>query len=232
MISKKLKIAIYCNKDKYLETKKLLKKYPVEIDPKNAKLVIVYGGDGSLLKAEYYFPEIPKLLLKGSKICKLCLNLDNEKILEKYFQGKFKIKKLIKIEVQAKNKILYAINDIIVHNFYPYSAIRYKFFINNDQIGDEIIGDGIVVATPLGSTGYYRSITDSVFDIGLGIAFNNSTEQTDHRVISDDSKIKIIITRGPAIIYADNQEKAILLKTNDIAIIKKSKKLAYLVDVY
>jgi len=98
------------------------------------------------------------------------------------------------------------------------------------QVGGEIIGDGIVVATPsFGSTGYYKSITDSFFEVGIGLAYNNSTEQSDHVVLDENRIISIEITRGPAIIYADNQETSISLNKGDVATIKKSSQTAKIV---
>jgi len=38
---------------------------------------------------------------------------------------------------------------------------------------EKVIGDGLLVATPFGSSGYYRSISGGVFETGLGVAFNN-----------------------------------------------------------
>jgi NAD+ kinase len=109
--------------------------------------------------------------------------------------------------------------------------MRYKFSINGKNSGHEIIGDGVVVSTPFGSTGYYRSITDSFFEVGIGLAFNNSTEQSDHMVLSEDSEIEILITRGPANIYADNQSEVLTIEEGKITTIKKSDKFAKIIRV-
>lgn len=103
-------------------------------------------------------------------------------------------------------------NDVVVHNADPRHAIRYRLSVNGKAIGGEIIGDGFVVATPLGATGYYRSITDSVFEVGIGIAFNNSMEQSDHLVVCEESVITAVILRGPAMVYADNQAASIAME--------------------
>ena len=90
----------------------------------------------------------------------------------------------------------------------------------------------IIVATPFGSTGYYRSITDSFFEIGIGLAFNNSTEQVDHVVLSDESEIKLKIVRGPAIVYTDNQEKTSTLAEGDEVVIRKARDEMQLISVH
>lgn len=200
-----------------------------KIVKKNPQFVISYGGDGTLMKAESAFPGIPKIILKDSHVCKKCSTLSNEEVLEKIKKNKFSIEELGKLEVSARGKKLYAINDVILHNKDARHAIRYSFSVNGRLAGRMIIGDGIVVATPFGSTGYYRSITDSFFELGIGLAFNNSTEQADHMVLKEDSIIKIEIMRGPAVIYADNQKKEILLEAGSEVVMKKSKNKALIV---
>jgi len=209
----------------------LLKKFGFEVVASNPDVVVSYGGDGTLMHAEFEYPGIPKLVLRGSHICKLCADLPNEEILTRVKSGKYRIEELVKLETDAKGKKLLGLNDIVVHNGDPRHAIRYELFINGRQVGGKIIGDGIVIATPLGSTGYYRSITDSFFEVGIGVAFNNSTEQSDHLVLSEDAEIRIRIARGPALVYADNQSESIELEEEDEAVVRKSEKIAKIIRV-
>lgn len=195
----------------------------------NPDFVISYGGDGTLMGSEFAHPGIPKIILKGSLVCKKASPFSNEVVLEKIKNDQFRIEPMEKLFVSSKEKELVALNDIVIHNKNPRHAIRYILSVNNKQIGKEIIGDGVVVSTPFGSTGYYRSITDSFFEVGIGLAFNNSTEQSDHIVLKPESVIHIRITRGPAMIYADNQEDEIELLENDEATIKLSGKIANIV---
>jgi NAD+ kinase len=200
-----------------------------KIVKKNPDFVISYGGDGTLMLSEYEFPGIPKVVLKGSLVCKKASSFSNEEVLAKIKKGNFSIKEFFKLEASVKNKKLIAINDVVVHNKNPRHAIRYHVWVNESEIAKDIIGDGVVLATPFGSTAYYRSITDSFFELGIGMAFNNSTEQADHIVLKEDSKIKIKIKRGPAVVYADNQDEYVELGVDDIVRIKKSNKKMKLV---
>jgi len=195
----------------------------------NPDFVISYGGDGTLMGSEFAYPGIPKIILRGSLICKKASLFSNEVVLEKIQNNQYHIESMEKLSVQSKGKELVALNDVVIHNKNPRHAIRYILSINDKQVGKEIIGDGIVVATTFGSTGYYRSITDSFFEVGIGLAFNNSTEQSDHIVLKNESIIKLHITRGPAMIYADNQEDEIELSDGDIAIVKLSGQIANIV---
>jgi len=209
----------------------LVKDFGFELVETDPDFVISYGGDGTLMKSEHKFPGIPKIILCNSRICKKCPPLSNEEILKRVKDGQYSIEELWKLEAGAKDKKLIGMNDIIVHNKDIRHAIRYHLWINDKEIGKEIIGDGVVIATPFGSTAYYKSITDSFFEVGIGIAFNNSTEQSDHIVVKEDSKIKIKIIRGPALVYADNQEEFIELYEDDEVVIKKSNQVAKIVII-
>jgi NAD+ kinase len=209
--------------------KDLILKTGFEIVENDPEYIISYGGDGTLMRSENAFPSIPKILLRNSAICKKCSDFSNEEVLNKVLNNSYKIEKLIKLEAVSNGKTLTATNDIIVHNQNPRNGIRYMLTINDKPYIREVIGDGIVVATPFGSTGYYRSITDSFFEIGIGLAFNNSTEQADHMVLQDNSVIELTVTRGPAEVFADNNTDSIILDDGDKVLIKKSSEFAQIV---
>ncbi|HXF44015.1 MAG TPA: hypothetical protein VNK70_00930 [Candidatus Paceibacterota bacterium] len=203
-----------------------IEKLKIGLVEEHPEVILVYGGDGAMMKAEYDFPGVPKVLLKGSAICKRCLPLPNEEILKRVKNGDFEIEEAAALEVEADGYRSRGINDIIVHNKDHSRAIRYNLAINGKDMGHEVIGDGIVVATPYGSTGYYRSITHSFFETGIGLAFNNSTEPFNHMVLDDNVVIEARITRGPAVVFADNQKDFKELDDGGVAIIKKSKNKA------
>lgn len=202
-----------------------------KIVKKDPDFVISYGGDGTLMQSEHEFPGIPKIILKGSLICKKASCFSNEEVLKKVRDKEFKIKEYFKLEAEANRKKLLAVTDIVIHNKNPRHAIRYRVWINGKETGKEVIGDGAVLATPFGSTAYYRSITDSFFELGMGLAFNNSTEQSDHMVLKEDREVKIQIVRGPAVVYGDNQEEHIDLSTGGDVMVRKSDKIMKLVHL-
>ena len=175
----------------------LVEESGLEIVEKNPDAIISYGGDGTIMRSEYEFPGVPKVILRGSHICKLCSNLPNDEVLKRVKDGKYSILEIQKLKAHAKDETILGLNDIVIHNKDARHALRYKIKVNGAPINKEIIGDGIVVSTPFGSTGYYRSITDSFFEVGIGLAFNNSTEQADHVVLKENAKIRIDIIRGP-----------------------------------
>lgn len=211
------------------EIKELAEKAGINIVESNPEIVASYGGDGTFMEAENKFPGVPKFALKKSKICKLCQNLPTEEIFRKLMASEYIVKEEIKIEANFEGVKIIGFNEIIVHNIDPRRAIRYEIYVNGKKVGNEIIGDGVVISTPYGSTGYYRSITDSFFEVGIGVAFNNSTEQSDHMVLKEDSEIVVKIVRGKAIVYADNSEEEIILDDGHEIVVRKSSKGARLI---
>lgn len=188
----------------------------------NPDFVISYGGDGTLLKSEHLYPGIPKLFLRNSLIGNLGFKESNDEVIEKFFTNKFTIKKYFKIEAEIKGKKIQAVNEFSIKNKNPRYSIRFDVLINDTKILNHIVGDGLIAATPIGSTGYYRSITRSTFELGIGLAFNNSHEHFNHMVLKEDSVIKVVILRGPGFCYVDNHDEEIVLEEGDEIVIKKS----------
>ncbi len=225
------KISLVSTDNEKLE--KLLAPFAEEFSvvTEHPECVIAFGGDGTLMRAEHQRPGVPKLFLRNSKVAKLAHEHSNEYVLKSFFGGAYDIKELLKLRIETPSGTAEALNDAIIHNADPRHAIRYSVSIDGRKIHEEVIGDGVVCATSLGATGYYRSVTDSIFESGIGLAFNNSTEQTDHIVVSEHATLSFIITRGPAFCYADNQEAFFTLSEGDAVTIQKSKNTAKILRV-
>ena len=186
-------------------------------------VVISYGGDGTYLLSEKEFPGVPKVMIRDSKICKKCVNLPTEEVLKRLSVNNYVINDVIKLEAIYAGKKYLAVNDVIVAHSKPAAAIRYRIHINGVPYidGKEIIGDGIVAATPFGSGAYYRSITDGVFSSGIGLAFNNSTEQVDHIIVRETDEIILDLTRGHAVLAIPGYESQKIEEGSSL-VIKKS----------
>lgn len=207
----------------------------LEYDENDPDLVISLGGDGTFFKSERKYPGVPKLMVRKSKHCKKCAAgaLDGE-ILEKLKSGKYKVGEHVKLKAKIKRdgKIIQeytCINDFVIRNREQINALRFSVEIDGKKVGDELIGDGVVVATPFGSTAYFKSITGESFDKGIGIAFNNMTKKVRHRVLKDDARIKVKILRTDGVFSSDNDPKMTVLKKNDVVEISKSSEKGFLV---
>lgn len=213
--------------EKKEELKKKLLEKGFEYSEENPNLVICYGGDGIFLIAERVFPEVPKILIRGSKISNCGVDCTIEEILEKYERKEYEIQKLKKLKAIYKGEFetrsLIGVNDIVIRNSLPTEAIRFRIKINEKEFEKEFIGDGIVISTPYGSTkgAYFYSITQKSFQEGIGIAFNNITEKQEQKILGAEGKIEITITRGPGILVVDNNRDFINLEKGDRIIVEK-----------
>ncbi len=199
----------------------LLRERGFELVDTGFDLVIPHGGDGALLGAERDFPGTPKLPIRDGRTAPLCADHSYERQIDDFLSGKTHKSVMPKLIGSIKNARVTALNDIFIHNADRVSAVRYRVWINDTLYVAEVVGDGVGVATVHGSTAYYRSITHSIFRVGIGLAFSNTTEPITHLVLPEDSEIKIEITRGPAIMVADNAPERIRLKNNDVITIRK-----------
>lgn len=167
-------------------------------------LVISHGGDGSLLSSEHDWPGIAKLPLRDARTAPQCADHDYAAVLDRFVLGNLPLFTLPKLVCEYNGQRLIAMNDIFLHNFDRISALRYSVTIDGELYATEVAGDGVGVSTVHGSTAYFRSITRSIFRVGIGLAFNNSTEDVNHVVLSEKSVIAICVMRGRGLIIADN----------------------------
>ena len=216
-----MKIKIYArNKEKIPCLKNKILKLNSEVKFSNKpEIIICFGGDGTVLHAEKLHPQIPKLIIRDQSICKSCNTGNLGDVLKKFFENKYVIEEEPKIQAITNNKKLTATNDIVIRNADQHHAIRFE--VKSGKQKKEAIGDGVVIATPFGSTAYYNSITRETITKGIGIAFNNSTKKI--KPINTNQKIIFKLKRNKAYLTSDNYSKKIILKEGDEVIIQESK---------
>lgn len=127
------------------------------VDPKEIKFLIAMGGDGTLLRICHAFNHIQAPIL-GINLGHLGFMADiplTDLIpsLEDLMDGKFKIEERTALIAETPQQKLYAVNDIVIHRAKNYSLIELAIFENGTYI-NTFVADGIIVATPNGSTAY------------------------------------------------------------------------------
>jgi NAD+ kinase len=226
--TKMLKKALVIFKSDPSEVKKVLVAEGFEVVDKNPDFIVCYGGDGTVLFSERKFPELPKLILKTSRACRdydYAMN-DFRMLLSKIKEGKYQIYSEMKLETVAKGQKLVGLNEIQIHLKLPIYAVRFSLSANGTKY-DSLIGDGVIVATPFGSTAYYKATGGKNFEKGIGISFNNLHNiDVKSFVVSEDAVVKLTVTRGPAWLLADNNEDFVDLDAGDSITIKKSESVA------
>ena len=183
--------------------------------PADSDLLIPYGGDGTLLGAERDFPGVRKYPIRDEETAPLCAKHKLAIQLDALFAGQLKLSQIKRLKAEFGSAEIYAMNDIFIHNKNNASALRYKIWIDGELYSHEIVGDGVGVATVHGSTAYFRSITHSVFRVGIGLAFSNSTELVNHMILPETSEVRVKINRGPGEMVADNYTHPVLMQVGD-----------------
>ena len=202
----------------------VLEQCGVEISDKSPDAVIAYGGDGTFLSSERAFPGLPKLPLRDSRTGPLCAAHNIRNLVERFASGKLEKSELIKINGFFMNKKITALNDIFIHNYNRNRAIRSSVWIDDELYLKEDMNDGIGIATPHGSTAYFRNITNCIFRSGIGLAFSNSRDHSTHIVVPEYSVIRIKVTRGPVVVVYDNADETDRLEPGEEISVRKSDK--------
>jgi NAD+ kinase len=238
-----LKFAISSKPKDYQELTKMLSDYNLVTPHSDPDFMIVTGGDGSILYAERMYPEIPKITFRKSSVGSMCMYelKDFQMVMDKVIDGKYEIVEYDKLQMKdfsstSKTQIyddeFVALNEIQLHNRLPTSAVRFSIYVNDEVLFNSIIGDGVIISTPFGSGGYYKSVGGLEFKYAIGIALNNPYNfGREHITIKPDSEIKIKVLRGSGLMVADNNPNFIYTGESNEFIIKRYKNKAKFVKV-
>lgn len=195
-----MKVAVIARHDEE-EVKSALRKAGLKLS-RTPDAVISYGGDGTLLFAEKKFPGVPKAVIKDSHVCNKCKynKSELEDIIARLKKNEFSTVRVRKLQCGG----LLAMNEFQLHNADPTRAVRFSVNINGETKAN-IIGDGAIICTPFGSTGYYKSAGGKPFKSGIGFVLNNPHNSGRWAaVLPEDSEITINVERGPALLCHDN----------------------------
>jgi len=193
----------------------LLKMFPVTIVEEEPDLVIAHGGDGSLLGAEKRYPGVPKCAIRDHRQNPKCPRHSELSTLQKLFAGTLRKTSLLKLEAHTEDgQILQGINDLVLTKITAQSAIRYRIWVDGELLCSQIVADSLVISTPFGSTGYFKSITRGHFLKGIGLAYNNTMDMNNFVVLPESSHVAVQLLRGPALLAADNDPHECRLETD------------------
>ena len=129
-------------------------------DADECDFAVVLGGDGTMLAAAKKFAQFGTPLL-GINMGQLGYLTDAEvahskESLEKLLSGKFKIEKRIMLNVDINGCKNLALNDVVIHRGVNPRPIRLRLAIDDEHV-DSFTADGLIIATPTGSTAYNLS---------------------------------------------------------------------------
>ena len=218
--------------------------------PKDADCVMVLGGDGTIIQAARELAETGVPIL-GVNLGTVGFLAEVElahiyKAIDAVMAGKYKLEKrfMLKGRVIKDGKIVYdanALNDIVVARGNLVRAISTTVYIDGNQVSS-LHGDGIIVTTPTGSTGYNLSaggtiilpdaevfgihpicphslnsrgvITSSASKIDIDVEWNKRSEP-DEAIVSFDGNKGIRLMPGDKVQIMKSELTVPFLRIND-----------------
>lgn len=160
---------IYMPRDCVLPQELGIKYVPYEQIWTIADTVIVIGGDGTLLRvaSKCARNKIPALGINLGKVGFLTEVEPGEmkQALDKLLCGEYTIedRMLLKIRVNDENVSYHALNDVVIAKTEGMRLISLDLFTDGELV-NHYVGDGLIIATPTGSTGYSISAGGPVVD--------------------------------------------------------------------
>ncbi len=220
----------------------------VDMIPDDTECAIVLGGDGTIIQAAHDLAEkgIPIL---GINLGTLGFLAEIEKhnlydALELLFRDQCSIegRMMLTGTVKRKNTQVYssfALNDVVIARSGFSRIISFSVYVNNEFV-DRYRGDGVIISTPTGSTGYNLSSGGPVVkpDSEVMIITPICPHSLNSRslVVSSNDRIKIRIheskkTQEEEAIATLDGRMAILLQTEDEIEVYKASEITKLIKI-
>ena len=202
---------------------------------KKVDIVVVFGGDGTLLNAarKYLNYDIPILGINMGNVGFLTdISTDNfEKTIKEVLDGNYKIEERNLVSAKFGNNHLYGLNEVVIHSGAYAQLMRYRLNVN-DKVVYEQRSDGLIIATPTGSTAYALSaggpIIHPSLDVWTILPMLPQSLSSRPFVISTDEKVEMDLFDGPnenAKICVDGQDDIDIPYGEKILISKMEKTL-------
>ena len=202
---------------------------------KKVDIVVVFGGDGTLLNAarKYLNYDIPILGINMGNVGFLTdISTDNfEKTIKEVLDGNYKIEERNLVSAKFGNNHLYGLNEVVIHSGAYAQLMRYRLNVN-DRVVYEQRSDGLIIATPTGSTAYALSaggpIIHPSLDVWTILPMLPQSLSSRPFVISSDEKVEMDLFDGPnenAKICVDGQDDIDIPYGEKILISKMEKTL-------
>lgn len=136
----------------------------------NCDIVITIGGDGTIIHKAKHAARFSKPIL-GINLGKIgfVAGLEPTEIdkLEQLIKGEYTVEKRMMLSVNVKKgettRKFYALNDVVITKGVYSGLVNLNVTLNNDEI-TKYVADGIILATPTGSTAYSLSAGGPVIE--------------------------------------------------------------------
>ena len=198
-------------------------------------LIIVFGGDGTLLGAARKFinSDIPILGINMGTVGFLTdVNIENfESVIGDIFKGDYVLEERSLVEAKFADQEVFGLNEVLIHSGSYAQLMRYRLLIDGKTVYEQR-SDGLIVATPTGSTAYALSAGGSIIHPELNIwniiPMMSQSLSSRPLIVSNKKSMEIQLIEGPldhAMICVDGQKDIPIKYNNSISISRKNSSL-------
>ena len=184
---------------------------------KETRMIVAYGGDGTLLE-KAKTSKRPIIPIRNYARCPKHADLLNE-ILHGLKEMQLKQSRHCFLQYTAGDATDKGIAELTVKSADPTSALRFNVKINGTIYLENCIADGIIYASELGSHGYWKSITRTIFrgQESVGLGFIAPTYGINNIVLRNTDKVDIEFTRDMPLCFTADKSKQTLSGIKHIA---------------
>lgn len=183
------------------------------LDEMNIDFLVTVGGDGTILRAM----QLGDFDILGVNISRVGFLTEVsfeelEGVLQDLTEGKFVIDERIKLKVEVNGKRQPdCTNEAVIHTASLAKVRRFGVSIDGEAVAT-VEGDGIIVATPTGSTAYSMSAGGPILDprvkalvITALAPFRQTLRPT---VVPADGRVEVeLLNRGACVMVLDGQQE-------------------------
>ena len=199
-------------------------------DIESADVIAALGGDGTIMRAAHIAIKlgIPVIGINLGRVGYMA-ELDKSEISlsAKYFSTQYTEDRRMMLTVKVGSRTYYALNDAVFHSKNRHMC-KYSLSCDSKEV-NEYRGDGIIIATPTGSTAYSMSAGGSVIDPRLScicvtpICAQSLTARP--LIFEPKSKLSITALSEEAMLTVDGNKPISISKGNTVNIEKSKKTL-------
>jgi NAD+ kinase len=193
-------------------------------------IVIVLGGDGSMLETAHVAASLGKPFL-GVNYGKLGFLADvkESEIAERILmieKGEYYIEERIMLEAEIGGIKIFALNDIVLDRGYSQRVLKASVSING-KFFTTYTSDGVIVSTPTGSTAYNMSAHGPILQPGVPAfiitAMNPHALAMRPMVVPDDSVITIKAESNyKEIMLSSDGQESLIIPSGAVFTVKKA----------
>ncbi|HEV3263115.1 MAG TPA: NAD(+)/NADH kinase [Gemmataceae bacterium] len=185
----------------------------------SADLALVLGGDGAILRAarQMGYRQTPVLGVNLGKLGFLA-DLSPDELrgcLPQVLRGEYRVTRHLMFECALQtpegSRTLLGLNEVVFQTGPPFNMIDFDLFVDGEVIA-RFSGDGLILSTPVGSTGHNLSAGGPILEQGLSafVITPICPQMLSNRPVVDsaDKVYTVVVRRAPAgaALIVDGQE--------------------------